>query len=91
MFGLGPMELMIVGIIAVLLFGNRLPEVGHSFGRSIMEFKKGMRDMQNEVDSAVNAQPQSQLARHQRTIDDSEEPTAPKFEPPVSEPSNSSV
>ena len=27
MFGIGPMEMMIVGIVAVLLFGKRLPEV----------------------------------------------------------------
>ena len=44
MFGLGPMELMIVGVVAVLLFGKRLPEVGRSMGKSIVEFKKGMRD-----------------------------------------------
>jgi sec-independent protein translocase protein TatA len=38
------MELMIVGVVAVLLFGKRLPEVGRSMGKSIVEFKKGMRD-----------------------------------------------
>ena len=27
MFGIGPMELFIVGVIAILLFGKRLPEV----------------------------------------------------------------
>ncbi len=79
--------MLIVGIIAVLLFGNRLPEVGRSFGRSIMEFKKGMREMQNEVDAAVNQAPSSQqIARSPRTADDSDEPTAPKFEPPTQEP-----
>ena len=49
MFGLGPMELAIVGIIAVLLFGKRLPEVGRSLGKSIVEFKKGMNDIQNDA------------------------------------------
>jgi len=44
MFGLGPMELMIVGVIAVLLFGKRLPEVGRSMGKGIVEFKKGLRE-----------------------------------------------
>jgi sec-independent protein translocase protein TatA len=86
MFGLGPMEMLIVGVIAVLLFGNRLPEVGRSFGRSIMEFKKGMRDIQNEVDAAVNQPPQSQISRAVRHADEHDEPTAPKFEPPAREP-----
>ncbi len=49
MFGLGPMELAIVGIIAVLLFGKRLPEVGRSLGKSIVEFKKGMNDVPNQA------------------------------------------
>jgi sec-independent protein translocase protein TatA len=49
MFGLGPMELMIVGVVAVLLFGKRLPEVGRSMGKSIVEFKKGMRDGEQDA------------------------------------------
>jgi sec-independent protein translocase protein TatA len=46
MFGMGPMELLIVLVVALLLFGNRLPSVARSLGRSMVEFKKGM----NEVD-----------------------------------------
>lgn len=85
MFGLGPMEMLIVGVIAVLLFGNRLPEVGRSMGRSLMEFKKGMRDLQNEVDTAVN-QPQHSISRAVAAAEEHDEPTAPKFEPPAREP-----
>jgi sec-independent protein translocase protein TatA len=48
MLGLGPMEMMIVGVIAILLFGNRLPEVGRSLGKGLVEFKKGLRDVQSE-------------------------------------------
>jgi len=47
---LGPMELMIVMGIAVLLFGKRLPEVGRSLGRGIVEFKKGLSDVSSELD-----------------------------------------
>lgn len=50
MFGLGPMELMVVGVIAVLLFGNRLPEVGRSLGKGMIEFKKGLRDNDDDPD-----------------------------------------
>lgn len=86
MFGLGPLEMVIVGVIAVLLFGNRLPEVGRSLGRSLMEFKKGMRDLQNEVDTAVNQPQQSQISRAVAAAEEHDEPTAPKFEPPAHEP-----
>jgi TatA/E family protein of Tat protein translocase len=42
MFGLGPTELIICGIVLILLFGNRLPSVMKSLGSSISEFKKGI-------------------------------------------------
>ena len=46
---LGPLELMIVMGLAVLLFGKRLPEVGRQLGRGIIEFKKGMSGIADEL------------------------------------------
>ena len=40
MFGLGPLELCLIGAIAVMLYGKRLPEVGRSVGGTLAEFKK---------------------------------------------------
>lgn len=48
MFGMSPTELLIVGVIAVLLFGSRLPSVARSAGKSLTELKRGMRDAQDE-------------------------------------------
>ena len=45
----GPWELAIIAIIALILFGRRLPEVGKSLGKGIVEFKKGLKDVQDEV------------------------------------------
>jgi sec-independent protein translocase protein TatA len=42
---------MILGI-GLLLFGKRLPEVGRSLGRGIVEFKKGLKGIEDEVEDA---------------------------------------
>ena len=52
-FSLGWTEIIIVLIIALLLFGRRLPEVGRSLGRGIVEFKKGLRDVEDEVKAEI--------------------------------------
>lgn len=80
--GLGPMEMIIIGIIAILLFGNRLPEVAKSVGKGFNEFKKGMHGIEEEVNTASRG---SSSSRPNRSIEDREETTAPKFEPPPSE------
>jgi sec-independent protein translocase protein TatA len=49
MFGLNPMEMMIVAGVALLLFGNKLPSVARSLGKSMTEFKKGMTDIQTDL------------------------------------------
>jgi sec-independent protein translocase protein TatA len=46
---IGTTEWIVIGVVCVLLFGKRLPEVGRSLGRSFVEFKKGLTDVQKEV------------------------------------------
>ena len=86
MFGLGPLEMMIFAVIAVLLFGKNLPSVGRSLGKSLVEFKKGLNDIKSEVDAATYPQPSSRVEQQRYSADDHDEPTAPKFEPPAHEP-----
>ena len=82
MFGLSPMEMMIIGAIAILLFGNKLPEVAKSVGKGFNEFKKGMHGIDEEIHSATRTPRHS---RPSRSIEDREESSAPKFEPPPAE------
>jgi len=49
MMGLSPMHVLIFGIVAVLLFGKRLPTVIESLGRSLREFQIGMRKLQDQI------------------------------------------
>ncbi|MCS7304865.1 MAG: twin-arginine translocase TatA/TatE family subunit [Thermoguttaceae bacterium] len=44
MFGIGTTELIVICILALILFGNRLPSVMRSLGQGITEFKKGLRE-----------------------------------------------
>jgi sec-independent protein translocase protein TatA len=52
MFGIGPTELIVFALIALLLFGNRLPSVMRSLGQGISEFKKGVHGIEDEVKNA---------------------------------------
>jgi sec-independent protein translocase protein TatA len=56
LFGMpGWMELLVIAFVGLLLFGRRLPEVGRSLGRSIVEFKKGVREARDEIESSTSA------------------------------------
>jgi sec-independent protein translocase protein TatA len=50
----GPLELIIILIIAVLLFGKRLPEIARGLGKSMTEFKKGVHEVEETKDELVN-------------------------------------
>ncbi len=55
MFGIGPLEMLIVGLIILLLFGNRLPSVMRSLGQGMVEFKKGVQGIEEEKDASKKA------------------------------------
>ena len=50
----GPFELIIILVIAVLLFGRRLPEIARGLGKSLTEFKKGVNEVEETKDELVN-------------------------------------
>lgn len=50
-------EWIIILVIGLLLFGRRLPEVGRSIGRSIVEFKKGIKGIEEEIEQESTARP----------------------------------
>ncbi len=59
----GPLELVIILVIALLILGpGKLPEVGASLGKSIREFRKASTDVQESVKVDVDTSPQAPTA-----------------------------
>ena len=55
MFGMpGGVEWIIILVIALLIFGKRLPEVMRSMGKGIVEFKKGVKGVEDDVEEVSN-------------------------------------
>ena len=54
---IGPLEIVVVLIIALIVFGpKRLPELGRSLGRSINEFKRASNELRNTLDEEIQAE-----------------------------------
>jgi len=75
-----PSHIIIVLIVGIILFGRRLPEVGRYLGKGIVEFKKGIKGLEDDVDvgnmtTPARDQPMEQARPPQRVA-----ATAPKFE-----------
>jgi len=49
---IGVWEIVVIGVVAVLIFGRRLPEVGRSLGQGLVEFKKGLKGVKDDVSDA---------------------------------------
>jgi Sec-independent protein translocase protein TatA len=77
---------LILAVLGVLLFGERLPEVAGKFAKQFMELKKSFQGLRNEIESVAFDAKQT-VARSMEKLDDlvREQATAPKFEPPPAE------
>ena len=74
-----PQHLLVIGLIAILVFGKRLPEIARSLGKSMVEFKKGLKGLEDDVDVA------NQPLRQEQAMEQPRPPqrvaaTTPKFE-----------
>jgi sec-independent protein translocase protein TatA len=51
--GIGAQELILIFLVILLLFGaRRIPEIASGLGKGLREFKKAMRETQNEIEKA---------------------------------------
>ncbi len=81
LFTLSPMEILIILGIGVLLFGRKLPDVGRYLGKGIVEFKKGMKGLEDDVDTGGMAPRTDAIQMQQPPPPPQRVPTSvPKFE-----------
>jgi len=60
--GFGPTHWLILALILLLLFGDRLPKAMRSLGRGVVEFKKGVSGIEDGSDEAAKKeQPKEQV------------------------------
>jgi sec-independent protein translocase protein TatA len=89
MLGLSVQEIVIVGVVAVLLFGKDLPNVMKKFGGMYRYVRTSLDDLRSQVDfsDTFNSAPVKSKPRPSYSdYDDLDEVSAPKFEPPPASP-----
>ena len=80
---IGPAEMLFFGVIALLLFGKRLPEVARSLGQGVGQFKKGLSGLQEEFAKASEPPPKKTAPAPAPAAEEPrEEWAAPAFTPP---------
>ena len=89
MFGLGPLEMVCFGVIAVVLFGSNLPDVARKLGTQYASLRSSLNEVQKEFRQASGEIQTTfrQASPDSLVEDDLDEapapPKAPKFKPPV--------
>ncbi len=68
----GPFEMGVILLLGLLLFGSRLPAVMRNLGRGVTEFKKGIRNTEDEVRNSIDPPAQPPTEHTEKPLTDSE-------------------
>jgi len=68
MFGLGAQELLLILLVILLLFGaKKIPEIARGLGKGMSEFKRAMRETQDELTKAEPPAEQKKAGAEEKT------------------------
>jgi len=88
-FNIGFGEMALIGIVAVMLFGSRLPEVAGQLGKSYQQFRKGLDEIKSTIKTDVDLDVSGSTSRlpdySDESEDDYDEPSSPVFDAPEEE------
>ncbi|MCF7960382.1 MAG: twin-arginine translocase TatA/TatE family subunit [Pirellula sp.] len=79
--GIGGFEMVLFGILALLLFGSKLPEVARNLGGTYRGLKRSVDEFKREFQAVETYEPKSSRSVAHDELETTET-TAPKFRPP---------
>ena len=80
--GAGTSEMVFVGIIALMLFGSKLPEIARNLGGTYRGLKKSVDEFKREFEAVETYEPRVVPPSAQQDEEDTVQTDAPKFTPP---------
>ncbi len=79
---IGTQEMVMLGIVALMLFGSRLPEVARNLGGTYRGLKKSVDEFKREFEAVETYEPRV-VSSEARDEEESVQSDAPKFTPPT--------
>ncbi len=84
MFGIQPLHLVIIAVVALLIFGpSKLPEIGRGVGKALTEFRRGIKDMGESFQEEVKQPAQTSPSVAYLTPAANPQPVPPPAQVPV--------